>query len=216
MSTFLAILAHQSAQPTIDDFLPRWKALGARMGVFVPREHNVDGFQLIYHQGENAYSGQKVFERFLLCCESLVMMSYDSYIIAEYDTVNLRDELPEILPEKISSSLMWSNGPEGHEHELQLCALSPWCMTKPTLVRFIAAAREHIDGDGDMPSCKGLLDRWIGSVMVRANIGGHTPHDMIGYPWHPGIERRIKNIRANFVHGFKSRKEFGDAWTHNG
>jgi hypothetical protein len=216
MSTFLAIIAHESAQPTIDQFMPRWKALGTRMAVFVPRGHNVDGFQLIYHQGENAYSGQKVFERFLLCCESLALTTYDSFIIAEYDTVNLRDDLPKLKDDKISSNLIWATGAPGYEHEKQLCALSPWCMTMPTLKCFIAAGRKYIEQDGDAPSMRGLLDRWIGSVMTRANIGGYSPPDMIGYPWHPGIERRIKTIRANWVHGFKTRKEFGDAWIQNG
>jgi hypothetical protein len=216
MNTFLAILAHESAQPTINDFLPRWKALGTRMAAFVPQGHYVDGFQLVHHQGENAYSGNKVFERFLLCCETLVKTTYDAFVIAEYDTVNLKNELPKVMPDVVVSNFIWAFGAEGYEKESQLCALSPWVMTRQTLVRFIEAGREYIDGDGDMPNMKGVLDRWIGSVITRSGMNAYSPYDMIGYPWHPGIERRIRNTGANWVHGFKSRKEFGDAWTHNG
>ena len=212
MKATLAILAHESAQPTIDDFLPQWKKLDCNLVVFLPKGHKVEGFRQQFYQGENAYSGRKVFERFLQCCETLNLMRSELYIIAEYDTVNLSNDLPQHQSGYITSNFILADGIKTSTGT-QLCALSPWVMDYMMLKRFIEAGRKYIEGDGDAPHMGGLLDRWIGSVIQRAELPHVTPFNMIGYPWHPGIEDRIKNVGATWVHGFKLRKEFGTAWT---
>jgi hypothetical protein len=209
--TTLAILAHQAAQPTIDDFLPRWKVLPCRLVAFVPEGDAVQGFQTVYHIGESAHKGAKVFQRFLATCEALLLTDSAHFVIAEYDTVNLLGELP-----KYKQGYMISNFVEAGFHdseEVQLCALSPWVMDRETLQGFTDAARGFIDADGDAPQIGGLLDRWIGLVVKRAGIPHLSPFDMIGYPWEHDIVRRIKNIRASWVHGLKRKEDFGDSWT---
>lgn len=207
MNTVLAILAHESAQPTVDEFLPKWNALPCRKIAFIPSGHKLEGFQEIIHQGESAYSGAKVFVRFLLCLEALLETTAEILIVAEYDTVPLRPELPKYTP-----GLMISNFVSIGNPATILCALSPWVMDRPTAESFVSAGRKHLIEFGDCDHLDGLLDRWIGEVILAGCIKCNGGMDMIGYPWHEGIHRRIRNTRANWIHGFKSKADFGDLW----
>jgi hypothetical protein len=215
MKPILAILAHQAAQPTIDDFMPQWKRLPCDVVAFIPEGDTIQGFDAVHNIGISAYSGAQVFERFLLTCEALESMPYDRFIIAEYDTVNLSDELPPYIAGHMISNFVIADGINKNTGT-QFCALSPWVMDRPTLRQFIEAGRKYAPEDGDAPSMGGLLDRWIGSVAKRSGMKTKWPYNMIGYPWHEGIHRRITNTGATWIHGFKTKEEFGELWTQAG
>jgi len=51
MKPILIILAHQAAQPTINDFLPRWKALDCELVCHLPDDDRVDGFDRVENIG---------------------------------------------------------------------------------------------------------------------------------------------------------------------
>jgi hypothetical protein len=158
MQPVLAILAHQAAQPTIDDFLSRWLALDCRLICYVPKGDSVAGFNEVREIGESAYSGAKVFRRFLDTLADVFdihsLMPNGYAIIAEYDTVPLRQELPQVTDGSISAHFVKAHAPDGIDAPEQLCALSPWVMDRWTIGRFIAAGEKRLSEFGDCDHLK--------------------------------------------------------------
>jgi hypothetical protein len=212
MSTALAIMAHGGAQATVDDFLPHWKSLDAFLICSLPKGENLTGFDNYFHGGQSAYSGYHVFHRFMLTLRMLLETTYDDIIIAEYDTVNLRPELPVIEFGSLGSYFVVAEGPVSGS-PLQLCALSPWCMDRGTGWKLLAACEESLTLDPDYEAGKGLLDRWIGKVVWDHGIPHHVGQFLLGYPWHVGVHDRIRNLHANWIHGWKTKEDFKHLWT---
>jgi hypothetical protein len=211
----LAILAHAGAAKTVAEFMPQWKSLGKTVLGFVPDGHHLNGFDVLISEGRSAHAGFYVFDRFLRACERLVGSPFDTYVIAEYDTVNLKPELPSLAPGYITSPGSWSPPHNETCGANQLCLLSPWTMDRDTLREFIAAARESLKTNPDYPEGAGLLDRWIGYVVIQNNLKATSAINAIGYPYHNGIHERIRRMGFAWVHGWKSKSEFRDLWPQN-
>lgn len=215
MKTTLAILAHSGAQKTVDDFLPRWKSLDADLFCSLPVGDSIQGFDRHIYAGQSAYSGFHVFDRFLQTLWALIETQSDNLIIAEYDTVNLHPTLPKIRPVMITSYFVKADPPIGGG-PMQLCALSPWCFDRESAWEFYHAAKESLEKDRDFDAGKGLLDRWIGSVVDQYNLPHVMGYDMLGYPWHDGAHDRIERMGFSWIHGWKNKEDFGRLWTRNG
>jgi len=134
-------------------------------------------------------------------------------IIAEYDTVPLRPELPPIVDDKITCGFFVSTPHYREVGELQALMLSPWAMTRPTMERFIHAMESAIEEDPDGERFDGLLDRWIAWAALSRGIGIHTSHKISSYPMLPGAKEKIQRTGANWIHGWKTREQFGELWT---
>jgi hypothetical protein len=152
-----------------------------------------------------------VFIRFVNSLRKLrARHAADWYVIAEYDTVNLRDQMPTQHDGKVSSCVVVSDpilpGP------MQVCMLSPWVMQGETMDRFIDAAGPVLRENPDYSEGGGLLDRWVGHVCVRAEIPFENCDNALGYPWHRGAHERIRRMGFAWVHGWKTIEEFGDLW----
>lgn len=198
--TALCILAHESAQSTVDLFLPQWKQLDCDLYCSIPEGDKINGFDKVLTIGKSAYSGKDVFHRFTATLGVMIETGADRIVIAEYDTVNLRPDFPSMIPGTVISCFVTDGD--------QVCALSPWAMDLAAAKQLHSACLSALE-DGDYPEGKGLLDRWIGNVIRRAEIKGHGSSDCIGYPWKPGTVERIKAEGINWIHGWKTKEEFG-------
>jgi len=209
----LVIVAHQSAQPTIDLFLPYWNALDCDLICALPSGDYVNGFSQNFHYGTSAHGGRKVFERFIETCKMSLETTCERITIAEYDTVPLRPQMPPIVDGKITCGMFISTPHYREVGELQALALSPWAMTRQTMYRFVDAMEAAFDIDPDGERFDGLLDRWLGWAIMREGIGIHSTHKLASYPIHPGAKERIKRTGAVWVHGWKTAADFGDLLT---
>lgn len=201
MKPGVAIMAHAGAQPTVDLFLPQWKTLDCSIYCSAPEGEHVAGFQRYVSCGVSAYSGIEVFRRFTLTLDAMILNQHDPIIIAEYDTVNLRPDLPRVIPGCVTAYFSMDGD--------YLCALSPWSMDRKTAFLLWEACREALHRDGDYLAGKGLLDRWIGNVVKTAGIPYRLAPDVLSYPWHAGAHDRIKRMGFNWIHGWKTKEEFG-------
>ena len=213
MNTCLAILAHAGAAKTCSQFLPKWRSLGLPLYAFVPEGHWVSGFETVYQQGRSAHKGYFVFDRFLRCCETLLGTLHDQFIIAEYDTVNLRPEMPTSKPFTLTSPGIFTPPILGDARNVQMCMLSPWTMSRKWAEEFIMIARSELALDPDFPTGGGLLDRWIGETVRTHNLPVANCDNAFGYPWHIGMEERIKRMNFCWIHGLIDKSEFGELWT---
>lgn len=212
MKPVLAILAHESAQPTIDDFLPRWKQVDARLICYTPIGHNVIGFDETRTLGESAHSGYQVFSRFVETLKDLLTLDREWFVVAEYDTVNLRPDLPRMIAGRLTSHLVMAPPHDCASGQMQLCSLSPWIMDRKTMALFVFESERLLVDDPNCHRASGLLDRWIGTVIQKGEIPAQGGTDLLGYPWHPGAHRRIRSMGYNWVHGWKRKEDFLDLW----
>jgi hypothetical protein len=209
----LVVLAHESAQPTVDLFLPRWKTLDCDLVCALPCGDTVTGFDRCWHNGQSAHAGNKVFRRFADVCGMAAENGNEQIVIAEYDTVPLRPKMPPIKPGMITSGFYVSTPHYREVGDLQGLALSPWAMDRATLLSFIDAMDDALEVDPDGEQFDGLLDRWIAWAALRAGIQFHTTNQVFSYPMRPGAHEKIKRTGANWIHGWKTKEEFGDIWT---
>ena len=207
MKTCLAILAHEGSEETVSDFMPRWRALGVPVwGCYPEKDLPADDWwdEMIF-TGKSAHAGHEVFKRFCETCDILADEDFDLFVIAEYDTANLGEDLPTWSPDSLSSYLVDIG-------ESFMCMLSPWVMTKHTLGYFIEAMQIELSKDPECLESKGLLDRWIGIVCERHDIPFAMCDNSLSYPWHVGAHDRIKRMGYQWVHGWKHAADFKDLW----
>lgn len=213
MKPILAILAHQSAQPSVDDFMPRWKALNVPLVCYVPDGDSIEGdFDDVCRLGTSAHSGAEVYKRFLWTVEDLLRGEHDWFIIAEYDTVPLRAEPPQMVDGNINCYAVMDTPHNRIVGEMQLCMLSPWVMDRQTAEWFVSAAKTEINKEPDPPRFYGLLDRWIGHVCRTHEIPACCTSELFGYPIHPGAHEKIRRMNYNWIHGWKRKEQFEDLW----
>ena len=208
----LAILAHQSAQVTVDEFLPQWRKVDCHLRCYVPVGDTVTGFDDVQQIGVSAHSGYGVFRRFIDTCRDLLRDEYEHYIIAEYDTLNMTPELPMLRADKLTTYVVWAPPHNTNDGALQLCLLSPWCFPRHLLARFVEEAERQIEIDPDAPRFGGLLDRWIGWVVRKAGIPTTLDPDLLGYPYFDEVYDLIKWAKPTWVHGWKRKEDFKDVW----
>ena len=137
----------------------------------------------------------------------------EQIVIAEYDTVPLRPKMPPIKPGMITSGFYVSTPHYREVGDLQGLALSPWAMDRATMLSFIDAMDDALEVDPDGEQFDGLLDRWIAWAALRAGIEFHTTNQVFSYPMRPGAHEKIKRTGAIWIHGWKTKEEFGDIWT---
>ncbi len=210
--TCLAVMAHSGAAATIDDFGPKWAALGLDIyGLYPLGDTPHPFFERVLHVGESAHRGAKVLRRFVDTVEAVAKLPYTRTILIEYDCVPMRPLLPKWYDQQFTCSLEKDLHSFGISDNVQLCAFSPYIFTPETGLRFVESARTHIDGDGEGEPFAGLLDRWIAYALERSGLqiasfmdcGGcvhNMPHDY------------IVQMGFNWMHGYKSREQFGTLW----
>lgn len=219
MNACLAIIGHEGARETIDLFLPRWRRLNIPIIGFVPEGDKWPSGHVSrwFALGENARTGQKVYQRFMQVCETLLRGTHDLFVIAEYDTANLSDSLPQYDPSAISTFVCCATDPWGKP--LDICpVLSPWIMTRAMLWKLLEACRSYSETDHsseDTEFINGLLDRWLGAVISAAKLPTYTMPDVLSYPWHESAKAEIVKNNVTWVHGWKTKEEFGDIWISN-
>ena len=211
-SQIVAVLAHESAQPTVDEFLPQWRKLPCPLRCYVPEGHTINGFDDVRQIGQSAHAGFLVFRRFIDTCRDLLRDEHDHYIIIEYDTVNITADLPALDPRALVGWRMWAPPHNMADGEPQSCILSPWCFPRAALLRFVAQAEVEIAADPESSRFSGLLDRWIGWVALRSGIMSVMGRDLLGYPYFNGVHDEIRRTGAKWVHGWKHKEDFEDLW----
>lgn len=210
VKTLLAILAHEGAADTVADFMPRWRRLGIPVWGFVPDGHALGGFDRLICHGANGRVGASVFGRFLHCCDALLTDSdADVFIIAEYDTVNILDNL---TPYKRGVVTCPGVVIPAEGRKTAKCLLSPWTMDCQTLGRLCAAMRSVLAETNEWNGTDGLLDRWLGFVCAQHSIPCLNACNALGYPWHDGVHERIRRLNYAWVHGWKRKEDFGELW----
>jgi hypothetical protein len=209
-SRVLCIMAHEGAQGTIDQFMPKWRKLGVPVVASVPEWQWVNGFDAVYSHGKSSHSGYHVFERFLATCNWVYSLGYEEHIIAEYDTVCLQ---PDWIcpPGKLTCGKYESTPHNQSSGELQDLFLSPWCMDRATLRDFTVDMYKHIRNDPDGPRYSGMLDRWIGGMTGWVDRV-QTTHKIESYPMYLGAHDRIQRLGVSWVHGWKDKSQFGELW----
>lgn len=209
MKACLAILAHAAAAPTIRDFQPRWTRLGFPVLAFLPEGEAWPGapVEAVIHQGTSQHAGAAACARFLACCRTLLRSAYDVFVIMEYDTVNLTDELPAIGSGAVNCGLMKTSG--GDTPPDAILAFSPWIVTRPLLAALIECLQME-DAAPQFPQwVRGLLDRWIGTAIHHRLALQRLPQCVA---WPPTDLAAAGAAPPTFVHGWKSRAQFGDLW----
>jgi hypothetical protein len=192
--------------------MPKWKQLGLPVIGFFPENSVGNLFDETACFGKSAHSGRFVFERFIAILENLLARDYERVILAEYDTLNMRNEIPEFNPGHCSS---WSvllpphGGACGPD---QLCCFSPWMFDRKSAAEFIDAGKKEIETDPDCSSRLGLLDRWIGKVVSENKIPILHPSNVFGWAKHEGWTERVKRFNPAWVHGWKNKSDYGDLW----
>lgn len=210
VKTILAILAHEGAKETVEDFMPRWMRLGILVWGFVPSGETLEGFDRLVSNGVNSRVGTGVFNRFLGCCEVLLSESdADAFIIAECDTVNILDNLTPYKRGFITCPGVLIPNESGGSAK---CLLSPWTMDRETLAKLVAAMESTLAVGDDWFGTSGLLDRWLGAVCDRHGIPCLNACNALGYPWHDGSHEKIRRMNYAWVHGWKRKEDFGELW----
>lgn len=208
----LFILAHEGAAATVADFMPRWRALGVPVIGLLPLGERLEGFDHCRTTGRSAVLGRPVLERFLFSVGSLEMDNWEAVTIAEYDTLNRHDTLPEVLPGGITSNEVMARPHGCVEGPKELLCFSPWTFDQHGLEEFISAGWAELLRDPDGSERLGILGRWIGLVVERAGIPHATLASGTGWPKFEGAQRWVRQMDINWVHGLKSRDQFGEAW----
>ncbi len=209
-------MAHEGASETILDFQPEWEKLGLDILAFIPEDHEWPGapVKAVLKQGASARSGELVFRRFLLLCQTLAESSYDRFAIFEYDTLNLTNQLPGTHPLKLAAGFMITHGPDVPNNGKFFISLSPWILERCVLSRLIHAMCSAL-------ACKspyerwiaGLLDRWLAVLFVEYDVPYEHIIKSLPFPFsHLDPLRFIENEKPAIVHGFKRKQDFGHLW----
>lgn len=94
MTTLLVIMAHAEAQETYDRHLPLWKAHRCDTIVFCPADAPINTGLHMLTWGKRSHHDAEANRRFKRLIEFIAMMSYDRYVIFEYDALCLTAEIP--------------------------------------------------------------------------------------------------------------------------
>lgn len=201
----LAILSHESAQPTVDEFMPYWLAITEDVEVFVPEGHK-GGTPI----GPNAYKGKECLRRFAMTCDYLVEYTdADLVILAEYDVLPLVPVLPKICTGRVSCPAVALLDHETNQPlHSQICALPPWIATRPMLAALSTACK--IQAAKPIPdwTLGGLLDRIVGAAMINAGmLINHLDECLPHCHTQPDAHKHCAATGKTWVHGWKSLDE---------
>jgi len=214
MNTCLAIMAHAGARDTLHDFHPQWIKLGLPIIGFVPQDEDWTGpaIDRVVRQGVGGHDGEVTYRRFLGMCQWLYQSDFDRYFIFEYDTVNLTDRAPESSPCFITGAFMACMGshlPYGRV----VASYSPWIIHRPVMARFVEAMEKKLDNPRWLEWEEGLLDRWLGMVIVDYSLRFQDITAALAYPFaHLKPLEAIRSGDRNIVHGYKRAADFKDTW----
>ena len=219
MSICIAVLAHEGAKETIAEFQPQWERLGLPIHVFLPEGDKWPGTPVdaVYNQGTSAHRGQETYDRFIRMAETLLKTDYEMFVMMEYDTVNLVDDLPDFNRYKANCAFLETNG-----EDVARClkrnhfyiALSPWIWSRSTIEALLPFMKIPITEPQEVEWIDGLLDRWIAMVVLnqRAVKAGNITRS---YSWpvnDPIAHEKIKHFGMIWVHGWKRKSDFLDLW----
>ncbi len=214
MNACLAIMAHEGAQQTVCDFYPQWEKLGIPIHLYVPNGHNLKGHNAIQN-GPDARTGNNVVWRFMQICKDLLETdSSDLYILAEYDTLNLTDQLPDIVISAVNCGHVQLAQKDNDATNIlngQQCALSPWIVSRPMLAALVEALKMGMAA-GFSPYREGLLDRMIADACNRFGVPMRNIEKLLPYPWIENPQKRIVALGKTWVHGWKTKEEFKELW----
>ncbi len=207
----LAIVAHEKAKETLEDFWPAWKWLGVPIVAFLPDGETwpIEGTpDHLFHYGKSAHRGSAAFLRLAHCFKTLATLNYDAFTIIEPDCLPMVPRLPPVHAGKFSGwniqikeCAAWS-----------LCTLPPWTADIQTLRQLSTYLDVSLTAYDEHPDCEGLADRWLMKTVLAADIPMGVLHETLGYVWVDNILQIIRELRPIWVHGFKRKSELQDLW----
>jgi hypothetical protein len=206
MKTKLSILSHESAQATVDEFLPYWRAVTDDVTIFVPVGH-FGGTPC----GPNAYKGAGALQRFIATCRHLLMESdAELHIIAEYDVLPLKPEIPAILSWAINCGAVMLQDTQTREIlPGQLCALPPWIVTRPMLAALIEACEMQAAKPLPDWTLGGLLDRLIGAAIYNGGLIPNNLKEVLSHTSsYPEPHKYLVASGKTWIHGWKRLADF--------
>lgn len=216
MKPLLTILAHTGAASTIRDYLPQWQKLDVDLAFAYPFisviADEIPNSATVLKIGVDAHKGESCMRRFLETLRYLYGMDRNVHIIAEYDTVNLTERLPEGNPRQINCGAVFQlRSAKTNDLLPQFCCMSPWMVTRPMMAALICCVEDALK-ISPPDWVLGLLDRWIGFAVFRlaAPVGGMP--NVCAYPWLPDIHFAIRERSIDWVHGWKSKEDFKHLW----
>jgi hypothetical protein len=201
----IAVLAHDEAMPTVELFRPQWSRLGAEIITYFPVGSTSGGT----HRGVSAYKGKECVERFLHSVEhALTVTSTPWLCVMEYDTINLTAQWPDLNPCALNCGLFSLFTPDGVDTGHK-CSLSPWIATRPQWMAFLEAIRIQLGKPVPEWTLGGLLDRMLGEAAATNFIQISNITRLCAYPWIPDAQKRIAAAGVTWVHGWKTKEDFG-------
>ena len=215
MNTCLAVMAHNGVEKTLADFQPRWQTLGKPILGFVPEGHDWPGSPVtqVYRIGKSAHSGNATFQRFIATAEKLLETDYDSFVLMEYDTVNLVDRMPYGLDwNKLNCGVMptYELGCPGGNF---IIALSPWIISRRLLPSFLSALRRQLVEPIHGEWINGLLDRFISVAVVASDLPVQNIVELMPFPFpHLDPLKAIVERSFTWAHGYKRASDFKHLW----
>lgn len=209
----IGIIAHERAAQTIADFQPRWERLKIPLYGFVPEGDQWPGKPLlrIFQQGESIHRGDAALRRFVLACETMMTLEYDAYCLMEYDTVNLNDAFPAWDPFSVCAGYMAVH--DDRPPVDYMVAFSPWIVTRPMMAALLEAMRIRLKHPVRPNWVSGLVDRWLATVIIEGFLPAGAIKGLCPWPHNrnnPHAE--IKTAGWTWVHGWKTKEDFGDLW----
>ena len=210
--TCLCVMAHTGAAATVSEFYPKWAACGLDVIGFYPVGDDTHPlFQRVFHVGESAHRGNKVFHRFVDTVEVTCKLGYHRIVLIEYDCVPLRPLLPMWFDGSFTSTLERDLHSFGVQDNHQVCSYCPYIYTQDVGMQLVESARTHLDADGDAQRFDGLLDRWLHYACEKARLKPFSVLDSGGWV-HNMTPENIEMRGFNWCHGYKSKERFGHLW----
>jgi hypothetical protein len=177
------------------------------MRIYLPQG---SGTQINGHRiGKDAHKGVDCVERFISSIERALAWSSSEWLcVMEYDTLNLTEHWPTLNPFAVNCGLFHLLNPDGSSTGKH-CALSPWIATRPQWMAFLEALRMTLSEPFPEWTLGGLLDRVIGDALVTHNVVARNIPELLAYPWIPNAQKQIAANGITWVHGWKTKEDFG-------
>jgi len=208
MEVNIAVLAHDAAAPTVETFWHQWEKLPfAWLRVYLPEG---SGDRIAgYRTGKDAHRGKDCVQRFIASVEHALAFSSGDYLcVMEYDTLNLTDKWPKLNPYAVNCGLFHLINPD-RTSTGNHCALSPWIATRPQWRAAIEAMKLCLSEPFPEWTEGGLLDRVIGHALVTHSVQAQNLTELLAYPWIEDAHKKIVTHNISWVHGWKTKEDFG-------
>lgn len=163
MNKLIVIMGHGKAQSVFDRHVPLWCENDSPTLVFCPGDDVVKTHWPVLSIGTSSHHDENANRRFKRLLQFMEKLSFDEFVIFEYDSFCLSNSIPESPCGKISGNYWKNNDPDRFKgsHWLHM----PLAFSKDILERINKAAQGIPDSAEE-----GFMDRWLGLVCDVAGI----------------------------------------------